>query len=514
MKILPFYLAVLFLSLAAVLAACNQPSAETATPTATILQNDSTTAPLTAVITTGQTTHTAALSTATDQPLQSTFPLLTTAEPTTVSPATTTAPLPQTTPAVTTTVPAATTAIPVTTTQPITTPTPIPTTTAPQRPIEPDLCWIVSGCEEYISLRSAPSAAAYRIVKIPLGQAVELIAFTGNFAKVNYNGQIGFVNAYYLSRPDGLGSAEDLTVVKPVENYSYAQMNADLHTLVEKFPDLLRLSSIGQSEEGRELTLAILGNPEADRRIFVQAAIHGREHIVAQISVSEIDYILHHPDLVLEGGMTVATLLEQVAIHIVPMSNPDGVTIVQSLTVPPPFADIYPTQETALRWKANALGIDLNANFDALWERYESIYQSTSPAFAGYKGSAPECAKESKALADYLRAGDFDLTLSYHTSGSLIYWSFDYENHVEVNEQSRDLAQAVSRVTGFYLGEQESTSSAGFKDYAMMALGIPSLTLEFAISDAPADFREFEQIWARSKLTVLTAALWSLEQKH
>ncbi len=370
----------------------------------------------------------------------------------------------------------------------------------------------VAICNEYINLRSEPSTAAHKICRIPKGDSMELLYFIGDYAKVIYKGKVGFVTASYITRPDGMGSAEDLTVVEFVHKYSYTQLQTDLAILAEKFPDRLTLSSIGTSEEGRDLTLAILGNPEAEHQIFMQAAIHGREHIGALLAMGEIDYILHHPDMVLQNGMTVAELLDHVAIHIVPMSNPDGVTISQTGTLPPPFADRYDS-ETAPYWKANALGIDLNANFDALWNKYESIYASTSPAYAGYKGTAPECAAESKALADYLRAGDFDLTLSYHTSGSLIYWSFDYANHVQVNEQSREIAALLSHQNGYPLGEQNSNSTAGLKDFAMSKLGIPSLTIEFALTPAPALFREYEQVWARAKNTLLISAQWVLAEK-
>ncbi|MGM9647463.1 MAG: hypothetical protein ACI3YH_04975 [Eubacteriales bacterium] len=63
------------------------------------------------------------------------------------------------------------------------------------------------------------------------------------------------------------------------------------------------------------------------------------------------------------------------------------------------------------------------------------------------------------------------------------------------------------------MGEQASTSTAGFKDYAMEALDIPSLTIEFAINSAPAPLREFEQIWARGKETLLTCAQWVIKSE-
>lgn len=419
-------------------------------------------------------------------------------EPVTVPPVTTTTEPIQTTPAPVTT-----------TTKPKVTTTTVPVTTAP---IPDESRWIVVNTDDYLNLRKYASTASTILTRIPAGDSLEVLGFSGFFAKVRYRQYSGYVYASYITRPDGLGSVNDLSVLSPVQNYSYQQMNADLKILAEKFPDRLKLSSIGKSEEGRDLTLCLLGNPEAERNILMQASIHAREHVVTQIAVGEIDYILHHQDMVLENGMTVAELLDSVCIHIVPMSNPDGVTISQTGVMPPPFDDRY-SSATAQIWKANAKGVDLNANFDAFWDHYGSIYDSFSPSPAGYRGTAPECAAESKALGDYLRSMEFDLTLSYHTSGTLIYWSFDYENHPEVNQKSYEVAKYLSKKNGFELGEQATNSTAGFKDYAMQTLGIPSLTIEFSMEDSPAPLSEFELTWARAKETLLTCAQWVLTQK-
>ena len=433
-------------------------------------------------------------------------------------PGTSSAPIPETTAPIT--VPPVTTdEEPIVTTAPVapppvtTTVTTVTTTTVPvtSAPLAPESEWIVV-CESFLNLRKTASTASAILTKIPAGDSVEVLGFTGYFAKINYYNYSGYVHASYLVRREGMGSEVDLTVVKPEQNYSHQQMLNDLQTLADKFPDLLKLSSIGTSEQGRDLTLCLLGNPEAERNILMQASIHGREHVVTQVAVGEIDYILHHQDMVLDNGMTVAELLDKVCFHIVPMSNPDGVTISQTGVMPPPFSDQY-SKNTAPVWKANANGVDLNANFDAFWDKYGSIYDSYTPSYAGYRGTAPECAAESKALAGYLRSADFDLTLSYHTSGSLIYWSFDYDNCPEVNRKSYEVGQLLSKKNGYLLGEQRTNSTAGFKDYAMQALGIPSLTIEFAIGSAPVKFSEFEQIWERGKLTLLTCAQWTLTQE-
>ncbi len=366
-------------------------------------------------------------------------------------------------------------------------------------------------CDDYLTLRRNPDQSAEALIRLNRGQKVKLISFIADFACVEVNGRVGYVLAAYIGRTENGSYQEDLSTVQPQENYSYEQMQTDLQQLAQAYPSLLHLSSIGFSEEGRELTLAILGNENANRKIFLQAAIHAREYMVTEITMAQIDYMLtHQSEQLPDSELTIGELLTQVCFHIVPMSNPDGVVIVQSGKIPAAFSDRYP-DNIATIWKANAKGIDLNANFDADWENYGS--KVNEPAYMSYKGSSPECAAESKALADYLRANQFDLILSYHTSGSVIYWSFGGNECAEVNRQNYDLACQLSVGSGFTVSKQASTSTAGLKDWAITALKTPSLTIEFAAASSPIMQREFDQIWARGRDMLSVCGRWVLDQQ-
>lgn len=369
--------------------------------------------------------------------------------------------------------------------------------------------WITY-CDTTVNMRKGPSTSYDIITKIPNGTKVTVCFFYEKFAYVSYGGKTGYISACYLRQTDENRYTNDLSTVKPVAKYSYEQMNADLAELAKEFPDQLTLSDIGKSEEGRVLTLAILGNPQAKRKIYVSAAIHAREHMTATLAVAQIEYLLRNPDLAVgTDGMTVKKILSEVCFYIIPMSNPDGVTIAQTGVIPDAFKSKYSSKYAPI-WKANANGIDLNANFDAEWSKYGGASAPKTPGYMGYKGTAPECAAESKALADFLRSMDFDLVLCYHCSGSVIYWS--YGNNTAINNRCLELAKLLCMDSGFTLGSQSAKSTAGLKDYAISKLGIPSLTIEFGATECPLSYREFENIWARGKDTLLTSALWVLEQ--
>ncbi len=55
-------------------------------------------------------------------------------------------------------------------------------------------------CREYITLRVAPSYDARSILHISAGETVELLGLTGEFARVRYGQQQGYVAAAYLTR--------------------------------------------------------------------------------------------------------------------------------------------------------------------------------------------------------------------------------------------------------------------------------------------------------------------------
>jgi hypothetical protein len=108
-----------------------------------------------------------------------------------------------------------------------------------------------------------------------------------------------------------------------------------------------------------------------------------------------------------------------VCYHIIPMSNPDGVTISQTGTLNGMQQQIhrsdlqkgYTSQtETAYAagWKANGEGVDPNKNFPAGWEL---IDDRSEPSSEQYQGTEPFSAAEAAALRDYTLKYDFDTTI-------------------------------------------------------------------------------------------------------
>lgn len=358
-------------------------------------------------------------------------------------------------------------------------------------------------CNSYVALWKDTGCSSYDRA-IRKGETVSLLGWKRDFAQVKYKGEKGYIYAAYLFPEGSHDLSRWLTLVEPTECYSHESMMADLQILAQSKPWLVTLDSIGTSELGRDIPVIRIGREDAEYHILLQGAIHGREHMTAWLLTAMAEFwitygIENHGD---------------VCYHIIPMANPDGVYISQTANLTEEQKQIYyddyysgRTDENYVmysrRWKANGLGVDLNRNFDADWNR---VSGRSEPSSELYKGSAPFCAAESIALQAYTLSYDFDATVSYHSSGSIIY--FDYGDNDAVNAQSKSLGLAVKALTGYPLEGSGAVDGAGYKDWVIDELGIPSLTIETGIWAAPLELREIYSIFARNLYVMPTVAEW------
>ena len=193
---------------------------------------------------------------------------------------------------------------------------------------------------------------------------------------------------------------------------------------------------IGYSLLGRAIFAMHVGNI-LGRQLIAAYAVHGREYITARLALKHIKLGLS-PDW---GGW------------IIPLVNPDGAAI---------------SQESAPLWKANARGVDLNCNFDALWGsgRKNTRVRGAENCIGDYPLSEPE----SKALARFTLKIMPSATFSFHTKGEEIYWEFEGRG----DEKG---AKILPQSTG-YRAVKISGSAGGYKDWCLLRLNIPSYTIE------------------------------------
>lgn len=300
--------------------------------------------------------------------------------------------------------------------------------------------------------------------------------------------------------------------------YGYKEVERNLNKLLQKNKDKMTLNTIGLSLDNRKIYQVILGNSNSKKHFLVQAGIHGREYMTTYLVMKQLEYYLDYYYIGRYKGIKYNDLFDKVAFHLLPLTNPDGVTISQSgiaklknkkyrNIIKKCYIDDMKSNYTTLdfknyliRWKANARGVDLNRNFDA---GFSEIKERDKASSENYKGESAESEPETKAIVKVTESYDFAGTISYHSSGSIIYW--DYKDSL-VKKESSIMADIAKNITGYSKAlsddEYENVMAGGYKDYASSKKDnpIPSLTIEIGKEESPLDFSEFKDIFDRNYL--------------
>jgi hypothetical protein len=110
---------------------------------------------------------------------------------------------------------------------------------------------------------------------------------------------------------------------------SYDEITAILHRWAETWPDLARVTSLGQTEEGREIWLLTVG-PQPDEirpAVWVDGNMHAAELCGSSVALAIAEDMLRfHADGVRPRGLSerVCEVLQNVLFYVVPRISPDG----------------------------------------------------------------------------------------------------------------------------------------------------------------------------------------------
>lgn len=312
-------------------------------------------------------------------------------------------------------------------------------------------------------------------------------------------------------------------IVKVTDKYSYDQMSSDISSLKSRYGSHMQVNTIGTSLDGRSLYEMVIGNPNASKQILIHAGIHAREYMTPLLVMKQAEHLLAFYDSGSYQGRNLSDILAGVAIHIVPMVNPDGITISQfgvsalrSSELRQIVNQCYAQDKADGRtsqsfdryqtlWKANGRGVDLNQNFPALWETITTGPSHAS--YANYKGTSSLSEPESQALANLANSRNWTLTISYHSMGNLVYWDFAGN---KVSAQSKALAALVTGITGYRTNG--SSGKGGFKDYVQIKDNpIPSLTIEVGSVACPMPVSEFGNVWNSNQSIMAALAAYAAD---
>lgn len=372
--------------------------------------------------------------------------------------------------------------------------------------------WILTWMTAAVMAAAIPVYAMASAVVVAGGGSGESTASGGpggpGVAQTSIPGRIDYFSASVVN-----------PVVSVTEKYSYEQMVQDIQTLQSRYGNHMQVNTFGTSLDGRALYEIILGNPDAPKHVLIHAGIHAREYMTPLLVMKQLEYGLAFYDSGSYAGDSLSYLLSNVAVHFVPMVNPDGIAISQfgigairsgelQQAIRQCYADDVaqgrtraPFERYLIYWKANARGVDLNQNFPADWEQVDSC---PNPSYATYRGVSALSEPESQALAALASSRIWNATISYHSMGNVIYW--DYAGN-QVQRWSGELATLVAANTGYRTAG--SSGHGGFKDWVQIKDNpIPSLTIETGSVSCPLPVSEFQDIWYRNKM------VWALVIKY
>lgn len=117
--------------------------------------------------------------------------------------------------------------------------------------------------------------------------------------------------------------------------HSYYEMCKSMQKLADKCPDLVKIDSTRSSANGLDITVLILENESSQHHILVQGGIHGREHMTSWLTMSLCEKVLRSDE----------EFLFDTCFHLIPMSNPDGVTTLQTRKLSSSQKEIYSNEE-------------------------------------------------------------------------------------------------------------------------------------------------------------------------
>ncbi|CAH1637892.1 unnamed protein product [Spodoptera littoralis] len=212
-----------------------------------------------------------------------------------------------------------------------------------------------------------------------------------------------------------------------------------LGDMAVRYPNVMELASIGKSIEGRDIYVVSLKRPGNKFKVIVEGGIHGDEWLPVELVTYLINELVAKNNT---GNYRLHDLSRKYDWYLIPVVNPDGY--------------LY-SHTTDRLWRKNrrgtenAIGVDLNRNFDYNFGKYGA---SKDPKADNYCGPRPFSEPEARVLADFITEKKQNLRFyfSFHAYGQkLIIPYADRINHIDnYGEMENFGKQAILKMYKMY----------------------------------------------------------------
>ena len=289
-------------------------------------------------------------------------------------------------------------------------------------------------------------------------------------------------------------------VIKILESQTFKKRITETYSFVT-------CETIGLTHCRRKIDAFTLG---ADRETALYVGgVHGMEFITSRLLMKYfIRLCEHYKSCEKLCGYPVRSYLSNRGLTVIPCLNPDGAAISRTgVNAAGEFASFVRRfgEDGCSHWQANAVGVDINHNFNADWdnvkkrERENNIFE---PCPSRFGGAFPESEPETKAITKYCRTHNIRHTLAFHSQGEEIYFKFG--EHTP--RRAFKLAEIMSDLSGYELSEPEGTAvGGGLKDWIIEEFHRPAFTVEVGLGTNPLPDSDLDPIYEKLEemLTVM-----------
>lgn len=169
------------------------------------------------------------------------------------------------------------------------------------------------------------------------------------------------------------------------------------------------------------------------------------------------------------------------------------------------FVSSFPPEERLL-WKANAMGVDINRNFNAafhLSRKAEEERGISSPRSSFFGGEHPESEAETRTLTRLCRVRNFRQCLSLYTKGEEISWQSGDATPV----QSSMMAKILSSCCNYSLNNRKDYPEADIKNWFIKEFRRPAFKMKIGKGPYPLPTDELYSVYAKIEEALTLFAL-------
>ncbi len=322
-------------------------------------------------------------------------------------------------------------------------------------------------------------------------QVLAVSTSTGWARVKGVDGKIGYIQKKYLTtKPTGKS-----VVSTHDSKYSYKDMIGDISKLQKYYGSIIQSKVLAKTADNRKVYSICIGNPDAKKCVVIDSTLHAREWLNSQIMMVNLEYYCRNYDQGQYQGVAYSKLFDRVCIYLLPMMNPDGVSISQY--------GLAGVKDKALRakvkklargnyrrWKANAKGVDLNRNYTPGFGK-EDVKSASS---MNYGGKSAYSENECRALVDLVEKVKPKAVINYHEAGSIIYYT-----------HNSNLLNRVQKVTGYTRTRSTGGARGTFGDW-LDAKKIDYCTIETCSGTAPVGHWQYAGTYRRNRDVMAMAA--------